>query len=570
MVTDEKRGAFDKLVADLSTEDRVSMLDRINKSAAPAVQFVETETQPEKSISLHLLYRDESFLYKFFLWLRSIFQKQNPEKLYNADVIARIAHTVNRNYPGIVNHSSRVLDSIFYQHIKNLKDAADFFKPYFNMIEDSPGDFYVFLSSFVTPQLVETINAKADPFTTLDLSVEPTPDVKTSLFKKLDEILKGIDGKDKSALYYAVSSVNWLKQFARLPYIHFTSQFTNFAGNVYTCPYRNAQTDFEAFAAVFSNVYSVQNEVLEALLLFSQKKNMTKNAQEKDIERTIKEFLAKANQSFTVIQMFISGVPVLKVGKIINSDYDWTPKNIEGAEAWFPSFRSHWRKIIDFRWNDWIREQKKNTLIAYLKDDFALNEFPVMPNRPWNDMWLRVPFACELTGGFLSWFSEELYDNAINYLNQLMLEGIFILDENRVEYVEGLNLFSQAINQTREINERLSKSGEYGKMFEDFSSNKVRSFQVQNQIDNMMNTTESEIRDSVSKFLKGARMLESCLHGIFDDTKDGTHDGLQNINMIKGHGNREWRDRVQQVRGEIQRAVYYVSELEPLDAVGKD
>ena len=280
----------------------------------------------------------------------------------------------------------------------------------------------------------------------------------------------------------------------------------------------------------------------------------------------MKEFLAKANQNFAVIQMFISSVPILKVGKILNADYDWIPGNIEGVEAWFPNFRSHWRKIIDIRWADWMRERKKKMLETYLNNDFGLKEFPVLEYRPWQALWLRVPFSCELTGGFISWFSEQQYDGMIEPLNEVMMEGIFLRSENRAEYSEGLNLLVDSISQFRELMERLSPDGEYGQLFDEFASSRIRSFQVQNQIDSMMTTTESEIREDVKKFANGARKLDKCLHGILEEDKDGVHEGLQNISMIKGHQNRIWRDNLKEIRKTLKKAIYYLSELEPIDA----
>lgn len=566
MLDDVKKGSFDKLVAGLSSEDRVNMLDRINKNSAPSVQFIETENDvPEKNMSLHLRYKNESILYKIMLWFRGLISKKSAEKLYNEDVLANIARKINRDHPGIINHRIQVLDSVFYQLLRSLKDSADFFKPYFTFIDDNPGDFYVFLSSFVTPELSEQINSQADPFT-LSFDVEPTNEVRAGLLRKLDDILKGIDGQAKSSMYYSVCSVNWLRQFTKLPYIHFTSQFTNLTGDVYTTPYKNAINDFDAFSAVFSNIHPVQNEVLEAMLLFSQRKELTKNAQEKDIERTIKEFLAKANQHFANIQMFISTVPINRVGKIINEDYDWVPGNINGVEAWFPSFRSQWRKIFDVRWNDWLRERKKNTLSETLNADFKLTDFPSMKYRPWMALWSRVPFACELTGGFLSWFSEELYDDVLPTLNEVMMEGVFIRNENRIEYSEGLNLFVQANTQMIELQDRLSPEGEYGALFDEFASSRIRSFQVQNQIDSMMATTESEVKDILKKFCKGCRMMDRIFHGMFDEGKDGEHETLQNFTTIKGHQNRAWRDRLAEIRTMLQRSLFYISELEPIDA----
>ena len=446
-----------------------------------------------------------------------------------------------------------------------LKSAAEFFKPYFTAIDDNPGDFYVFLSSFVAPELSDKITAEADPFS-LSFDTDADQDTKNKLLKNLDEILKNIDGGTKSNLYSAVTSLNWLRQFTRLPYIHFTSQFTNLTENNYTCPYRNAVNDYSAFAAVFSNIMSVQNEVLEAMLMYSQRKEMTKNAQEKDIERTIKEFIAKANQCLGALQMFISSVPIIKVGKIINADYDWLPGNIDGVEGWFPNFRSQWRKIIDVRWADWLRERKKKNLETYLGNDFGLFEFPSLKYRPWQALWMRVPFSCELTGGFLSWFCENRYEEMIQYFNDVMMEGVFIRNENRVEYSEGLNLFVQSNTQMQELLDRLAPEGEYGAQFDEFATSRIRSFQVQNQIDSMMTTTESEIRECVRKFLKGGKMMDKCLNGILTDERDKIHDGLQNIASIKGHHNRTWRDALRTCWEALKKAEFYLSELEPIDA----
>ncbi len=566
MIDDGNKSAFDRLVAGMSAEARGEMLEKINQLSVPVVQFVETENQlPERNISLHLRFKEESPFYRFFLWIRGLIEKKDSEKIYNEDVLASMARRINRDHPGILNHRNGLVDSVFYQHLISLKAAADFFKPYFNIIDDAPGDFYVFLSSFVTPELAERINSEADPFS-LGYEVEPNPEVKSRLLKTLDDILKNIDGADKSNLYYAVSSLNWLRQFSKLPYIHFTSQFTNITENNYTCPYRNAVTDYEKFAAVFANIQPVQNEVLEAMLLFSQRKDISKNAQEKDIERTIKEFLAKTNQLFASIQMFISTVPILKVGKIINADYDWLPKNIEGVEAWFPTFRAHWRSIIEVRWGDWLRERKKKNLEIYLKNDFELLEFPVMHYRPWQDLWMRVPFACELTGGFMSWFCENRYNEMIQTLNDVMMEGVFVRNENRIEYSEGLNLFVQSMKQMEELTDRLAPEGEFGALFQEFATTRLRSFQVQNQIDSMMTTTETEIHDIVKKFGKGARMMDKCITPIVTDERDGVHDGLANYNSIKGHQNRIWKDNLHGIWETLKKAVFYLGELEPIDA----
>ena len=565
MHADGKRDAFDRLVAGLNTEDRNIMLSKLNANKTQTVKFVNTEVyEPKDDTRLSLRLKNESVFYRFFLWLRSLFSKEKPEELYSEDLISKIARSVDRDFPHLIHHQQSVLDSIFYERLKALKESADFFKPYFALIEDSLGDFYVFLSSFVTPQIADEINSNADPFT-LPFSKVPSNEVKKDLIIKMDKILKEMAPTTKNSLYVAISSTNWLMQFTKLPFLHFLSQFTNITGDAYTCPYSNARNDYIYFAKVFTNVLTVENNVLEAIFLFSQRKNITDNTQEKDIDKAVYEFLSKTNMHFSTIQMFISGIPIVKIGKIINRDVAWSPENMEGAEAWFPSFRNQWHKIIDIRWNDWQRERKKSMLADDLRNDFMLDGFPVMKFKPWDLLWTRVPFSCELTGGFLSWFALEKFPKIIPDLNTLMMEGVFVNNENRNEYSEALSEFIACNNQMQDLLQRLSEDGEYGQKFIEFSESKVRSFQIQNQIDSMMSTTESEIRDVLKRFCKTCRTIELIFHGIFDDDKDGVHETLQNYSTIKGPHNRQYRENLGKIRKILKSATFYIAELEPID-----
>lgn len=566
MVESDKKSSFDKLVAGLNAEDRIAMLNRINQSSAQTVHFDSEITPKEKSISLRLRLQNESFLYKFILWLRSIFDKKSTEQLYSQDMLLSMAKKINHKYPGTINPKLKILDYIFYERLLTIKEAADFFKPYYSFVEDNPGDFYVFLSSFVAPDLAENINSKADPFI-IPFDRAVTPELRTDLAKRMDELLNNMNKETKANIYFAVSASNWLFKFCTLQFIHFTAQFTNVSGSAYTCPYKNARMDFNELASVFCNMQPVQNEVLEALYLFSQRKSLTTNAQDKDIEKAVKEFMTKANTYFLSIKSFVNNVPMMKLGRVINENYDWEPANLEGAEAWFPSFRTQWRKILEIRWNDWVKEQKKHQLSKNLNNDFGMETFPTMQYRPWLKLWNRIPFACELTGGFLSWFSTEKFPKIINYLNAVAMEGIFYRSENRTEYSEGLDNFSAANNMILDLLKRLSPEGDYGRLFDDFSGNKMNNFQTQNQIESIMKDVEETIKNSIKLFGKGSRTIERVFFGFFEETKDGIHESLQNLNTIKGPDNRNFKDALISIRNLLRKAMFYISELEPIDSI---
>ena len=566
MYTKENRGAFDRLVEGLSSDDRIEMLRKLKLSAAPSVQFVETEKYAdEENVTLRLKYKSESIFYRIYLWIKSFFLKRSTEEVYNEDILLSIAKQINRDHPGLINYHTKVLDSIFYDRLLALKDAADFLKNYFIRIDENPGDFYIFLSSIVVPELSEAINNIVDPFN-LPFNTEPTNEKRNELLRKLDEYLKNINVDMKNRLYKAVCSVNWIKHFSKLPYIHFTVQFTNLIGNTYTCPYKNAKIDYDAFAAVFSDINQVPSEVLEAIFLFANSKGSHKKIDQLDMERSVKEFLATANEHLTSIQMFISCVPIIRLGKVINGSFDWAPEKIEGVESWFKNFRSSWRKIVDIRWNEWVRERKKSMLSINLKEDFNLPEFPVMPNRPWLRVWTKVPFTCDLTGGFLSWFEDACFDDVLSALNVVVMEGVFNNSENRNIFSEGLNNFVQAMTDIRELKGDLALDGEYGTFFAENVDNKIRSFKIQNQIDNTIARIEGVIREASKKFLNGAKMMESVFVNMFNPDNENGPDVLQNFMLVKGHKNREWRDNLRKARETLKKGVFYLSELEPIES----
>jgi hypothetical protein len=61
-------------------------------------------------------------------------------------------------------------------------------------------------------------------------------------------------------------------------------------------------------------------------------------------------------------------------------------------------------------------------------------------------------------------------------------------------------------------------------------------------------------------------MIDKCLSGVLSEERDKVHDGLQNINVIKGHNNRVWKDSLRTCWETLKKAVFYLSELEPIDA----
>lgn len=565
MNDDQHRGSFDELVAGISSDERKYLLAKINQNREHSFPLVQPAREETDGFTLDIKLNSESFLYKLFLWIRSLISKKHKFEIYNDDLIRTLARKINKNHPGIVDMQNGLILSLFYEKLKELKNAADFFKPYFNIFNENPGKFYVFMSTFIAPEIASSINAEADPYS-VPFEKEGTKEVRSSLLKKLEGILKDIPQKSRAVMYDAVKSLNWLKRFSELPYTHFLAQFTAIVSENYTCPFTNAQTDFNALANVLSDARSIPNEALEALFLFPQRKGGATVELDQDTEKSMREFLSKSAAGISMVQMFISTVPFFALGKVIFSDYDWQIETFGGAEDWFVKFKEEWKIVFDERWESWLRDRKKSQLADVLMEKFGILSFPEFPYRPWANLWGGVPFRCEMTGGFLYWFATVKYEEVMGVLNVLVLEGVFLNNDNRAEFSEAMNKFAEINHQVQLFGESLNEKGSVGSVFAKLIADHVRTLKGQNMVNSIILNAETSIRGWESSFCDCCRTIEKVLAGILDDEKtDKKYESIQNLMTIKGRENRAYRDNLQAEREVLLESRRILAEIEPLD-----
>ncbi len=565
MNENQHRGSFDELVAGISSDERKYLLAKINQNREHSFPLVQPAREETDGFTLDIKLNSESFLYKLFLWIRSLVSKKHKLEIYNNDLIRTLARKINKNHPGIVDMQNGLILSLFYEKLKELKNAADFFKPYFNIFNENPGKFYVFMSTFIAPEIASSINAEADPYS-VPFEKEGTKEVRSSLLKKMEGILKDIPQKSRAVMYDAVKSLNWLKRFSELPYMHFLAQFTAIVSENYTCPFTNAQTDFNALASVLSDARSIPNEALEALFLFPQRKGGEAVELDQDTEKSMREFLSKSAAGISMVQMFISTVPFFALGKVIFSDYDWQIETFGGAEDWFVKFKEEWKIVFDERWESWLRDRKKSQLADVLMEKFGILSFPELPYRPWANLWGGVPFRCEMTGGFLYWFATVKYEEVMGVLNVLVLEGVFLNNDNRAEFSEAMNKFAEINHQVQLFGESLNEKGSVGNVFAKLIADHVRTLKGQNMVNSIILNAETSVRGWESSFCDCCRTIEKVLSGILDDEKtDKKYESIQNLMTIRGRENRAYRDNLQAEREVLLESHKILAEIEPLD-----
>ena len=421
------------------------------------------------------------------------------------------------------------------------------------------------MGSIVVPEVTQRMNAEVDP-TTLPLDREVTNELRSSFLRKMDEVIKDIPPHRRGYLYQCAVSAEWLYQFTRLPFERFVSAFSAGVNDAQAARFESVTSELNSFAKILCNGTSMPGEALESIYLFSAKKMVPAESEATDDDSRAKEFMDKATGFMTIIHIFINSVPLRYVNKIVYNNIQWQPEQFSGAEDWFAKYKDQWKRLFDGQWDYWIKEKKRASLNKRLKENFGIDSIPLLPDRPWANMWgTGVTFHYESTAGFLYWFVSKKQHEVTEPLKILLLEGQFVNKENRAEFANTLNDLSQVSSAMYDLAQDLSANGQTGLIFDKLASDHLRTLAAQSKIDTIVIEKEALVKARKNSFCGCARSILNVLNGIFAEKKDTRYDGIQNLASIQGGQNAAFRRNLETSMDVFAAALDVLKELEQID-----
>lgn len=558
--------SFDRLVSGLSEGERHDMLEKMKASGGVNESLVsEDKFENEEQIPFAEQIKNESIFFRIYLWIKSIFANTSMEALYNEHKISLIARYVDKVSPNLIDNKRGLLLSSFYEKLAELKLSAEFFRPYITNMEGDENAFLVFLGSLVMVDVEKKMDAEVDPYS-IPLTSGARPEQRVSLLRKMDEIIAGIPTEERNSMYSVVRAVEWLRQFSKLPFQRFLSLFSTVVEGNYSCSFSVLENEISSFAKILCNGMTIPDEVFESLYLFSRRNSGVKSIDGVDeVAEKASDFMEKAKSQLAMMKMFITTVPMRSVGRVVYADATWSPESFTGGEDWYQRYKTNWRKLFDRKWEAWTHDCKKEALRIGLKNNFALENFPLFPERPWANLWSGITFRYELTTGFLNWYMKERFPEYELVLKTVMLEGDFIQKENRSEYNDSFNRLIQVSIDLQTMKQSLAASGEYGMIFNKLMNERLRSLQAYSKVEAIIRGIESDVRSMLSSFGEACRILELCFSGIFLEKADSRYDSLSNLNRIQGKDNEKFKENLLAARQSIANAYSMIRELEPID-----
>ena len=557
----ERENSFDRMAAGISEEERQNILSQIqpspqNSSLQPADERLDTNDEP-----FEIRIKNESLFLRFVIWLKALLSNTTQSVIYNEHKLSEISHYVHRNFPGIVDYKQGLLLTPFYERLSELKACADFFKPYFVSDEENEGSFYLFLSSIVMPQVTEEIKTNADPYS-LPITPEIKSDTRSNLLHKLEDIFETIPANEKSKMYEAAKASEWMRQFVRLPFARFITQFSSDGSN-YTCPFAQVDNEIDTFSKVLCSSLEIPDEFLESLYFFALRNS--KRTNEESMGRDAGEFLNKAHSSLGLLQMFMTSIPIRSIGCLVHSDSQWKTELFSGGQDWFVKYKNASKKVFEKKRLAWESDCKREALLSTLKSNFDLDYFPKFPEHPWEELWGGVSFTYDSTLGFLNWFMKEKFSICELDLKTLLVQGSFNKKENHTLLSESFNSMVQLSISLQELSRRLSQHGELGIIFNKIREEKSRTLQAQNKVEQMMREIESDVATLIHKFGDATRAILQILNGILGLTKDTRFDTISNLSKMKDKNNEPFVHKIESSKQIIESALALVVDLENLD-----
>ena len=491
---------FDKLVAALSTEEAQTMLANIaeNMKMSEDIQ-TDSKTEPllvDVQLKKTIRIKDEPFVIRIWLYLKSFFKSQPVEAVYEEELIRRLGKDLQHNYKQYINIKANIFTNDFYELLRELRKTQLFFTSLLSAYDADKGNFYLLGSSFVAPDAYLKLMYNTDPFSCIPNSQAST-NLRAELLKKIDESFSLMTADYKTRMYQAANAIEWMRYFCELPLDKVVLRFTVNPSVDPSCSVYLLSAEIGMLASVLSTIKPIPDVVLQALFLLSKQDKL--NDKTVNMNQESVEFISQASHALEAIKEFSVKIPILEFARYALKSIQWEPQRLEGGEDWFQLFKIAWKKRFNERWQLWSAEQKRTQLNRQMLDLLKIDKLEPLMYRPWEDSWLVLRFKREFSFSFLSSFFSKLYPSFVQpVLKTLLMEGKFYRRENLAEYTNAFTMLERQQSCISTFESRLSPEGEIGSAFIQLKEKTIASLKSKNSLEALMKNIETEAKQIIT------------------------------------------------------------------------
>ena len=531
-----KDSVFDRLVSELSGEQRQDMLEKLKSSVSDSDNLVGDEDVGEHYDSTDLAERIKRLGLFARLWLliRSMFNGRPQEDILESDLLSQSAKRIARQAPDILDPVSRQVKPGLYKRLRTLEQAS---RTCFEILGPATGEQKGAFLAFLLERESEEMRLRLESDMDIERLADENPsygdlELKRLLESNLADVLDSMPASVRTRMY---THAQFLDHFRRLGTFDFASVFALFhpshGTEVENVDLALLQTPLEDLAIIGKGLrLSPGERLLESLYLFVRQETSQDGSGSSEEELVYR--LERFTQGFREVRDFFIGMPVEALARLAVNSIHFRPEMRGGGEDWFARLKQFWTRRIDGRYQSFAFARKERKL---LDEAATLCGVPVegMPEFETEVPGERSRFSSLL--GVVDAFLKLVFrPRLLPPLRTLQTKGDFYKGENRTEFDDAFETLRAAPDRLKQLQSQVSGDGVFGKRLKEIE---VQGYSPERLVElrkPVIDEVQQNARRLISDVVTALRSLDNVLNGILFGEVGGVYDTLSNLSTIEG------------------------------------
>ncbi|MBN2049520.1 MAG: hypothetical protein JW760_03680 [Spirochaetales bacterium] len=547
---------FDRLVAELSREERQKLLEKIRDDTyVPEVVFQEED---EEETGLEAGYGKPGLLERFILFLMALFSGRSRQEVRENWIFKRASKDLERHYPGIVDFQEGILLNDFYAALESFSRKFTIFsEPLHEITGSTKEEFYAFLAGLEMPDLQRELQEALVPLSEEgQLETDEPSNLKREIEFKMEDLLNTIEQSEHDRMYLNARKVAWVKAVTFFPFRTILAEFEASAersGKI--CYLGKVMNQLTALADLIVSYPAVPAKAFfQALITYRYREDMQK--EDFDYETKSQDFVTAAVEALDQFADFTRTIPLVQIIRLYKHNTAYFPRRSTGGEDWLMLLRQFWFNRLNDGYQYFLSRREMNALTqkaaAFLKQKSIASHA-----RYRFDAWgYGITPRYEKSYAFLRGFYQNVFLPDINpTLKIVLIDGEFYKEQNREEFTEAYNQITQACDELISFDEQLTEQGERGKLIALVEKELITKPQRARKIAAILQVVDKDLGLKIAALLKHLELMEKVLKGIVYGEKGGRYDTLSNIGYLGKRSNVSFIVRLSGVHKKIETAV---------------
>lgn len=554
-ITDMSSGSvFDRLVAELSTNERKELLDKCRRSYTLADEPLYFSRDEDRPVVVAQAYTETGIITRLVVFFVSLFTGRERLEVMEERLLKQLIRRIEREYPGLLQSSEHLaLDQLKYE-IESLQNAAAVFRnPLETVLENSRGEFIAFLAGLeyeiVQEKLIEVTEPakRSEEFADMD-----DRKIKEKLEFDLENLFLEFTDSERERMSQNMRSLFLIGRFARFSFKSILDQFDG--DGAPGCPLDKLEEPLEKLLGILRGLrIPPETGTIQALFVFLYQKEL--EDREFDIETKLKNQMERVEEALGTIRHFNTTVPLLDILKYIKMDINFDPEITAGDDDWFVQFKNFWKERLERNFNRFAGERKKAQFLESAAEFLGLTRFPLLDNYRNGSVSPHMRVRHQYRLGFIHAYVDKFIQNKYKrQLQIILIDGEFYKDANRKDFTDAYNMLTRIPDRVGKIEQDLSTGGMVGRLIMQTDSESITNALKSKKIENILQRIEPEVYQIVKGGFDNLELLKNVINGILHGEVGGKFDTLANIGYISGRDNNKYKSELNQLITNIAEA----------------